>query len=472
MEMIIGGKKVTKPKMIKVYNPFNGEIVGEVPDAEVSDVKVAIELAEEGKKTMKELPLHKRAEILFNTGLLLEKNEPKITEILVKEVGKTVNEAKSEVLRTADLFKYASEEAKRIHGETLPFSSVTGSENKRGAYILEPVGIVGAITPFNVPLSLAAHKVAPAIAAGNAIVLKPATQTPLNTLMLGELLLEAGMPQKALSVLTGHGSTVGNAIVEDPRIRFLSFTGSAETGKNIAKNAGIKKIGLELGSNAPLIVMDSANIDKAVKATVSGGFSVAGQICISVQRVFVHEKVYEIFIDKLVKKVKEIIFGDPTKEETSMGPVIDEQNAIRIIDWIKEAESKGGKILTGGKRNYTLVEPTVIIDVPLDCKIMQNELFGPAVALRKVKNLDEAINLANQSVYGLQAGIFTKNIFEAFRAAQEIETGGVMINEGPRYRADFMPYGGYKMSGIGREGIRYAIEEMSEIKVICFDIEG
>lgn len=250
MEMIIGGKKVTKPKMIKVYNPFNGEIVGEVPDAEVSDVKVAIELAEEGKKTMKELPLHKRAEILFNTGLLLEKNEPKITEILVKEVGKTVNEAKSEVLRTADLFKYASEEAKRIHGETLPFSSVTGSENKRGAYILEPVGIVGAITPFNVPLSLAAHKVAPAIAAGNAIVLKPATQTPLNTLMLGELLLEAGMPQKALSVLTGHGSTVGNAIVEDPRIRFLSFTGSAETGKNIAKNAGIKKIGLELGSNA------------------------------------------------------------------------------------------------------------------------------------------------------------------------------------------------------------------------------
>lgn len=470
MEMIVGGEKVSKQKTLKVYNPYNGEVVDEVPEGEISDVDKTISLACEGKKIMKELPLYKRVEILYNTGVLLEKNEKKLSEIIVKEVGKTIKEAKAEVLRTAKLFKYAAEETKRIHGETLPFSFLEDSLNKRGYYILEPVGIVGAITPFNVPLSLAAHKVAPAIAAGNAVIIKPATQTPLNTIILGELLLEAGMPEKALSVLTGRGSVVGNAIVKDPRIRFLSFTGSVEIGKEIAQNSGMKKLGLELGSNAALIVTDSANIDKAVKATVDGGFSLAGQVCISVQRVFVHEKIYENFIQALVEKVKKITFGDPMKEEIQMGPVIDEQNAIRIVNWIQEAESKGGKVLTGGRKDFTLVEPTVIIDTPLESNIMKNELFGPAVALRRVNNLNEAIELTNESIYGLQAGIFTQNINEAFQAIEKIEVGGIMVNEGPRYRADFMPYGGYKQSGIGREGIKYAMEEMSEIKVICFDI--
>lgn len=470
MEMIVGGKKVNKPKTLKVYNPYNGAIVDEVPEGDTMDVENAVNLAVEGKKIMKELPFHKRVEILYNTGILLEKNKKRLSKIINEEVGKTIKEAQAEVIRTAELFKYAAEEAKRIHGETLPFTSLKGSENKRGYYMLEPVGIVGAITPFNVPLSLAAHKVAPAIAAGNAVIMKPATQTPLNTIILGELLLEAGMPEKAISVLTGRGSVVGNAIAKDPRIRFVSFTGSVETGEIIAKNAGMKKLGLELGSNSALIVMDSANIDKAVAAAVGGGFSLAGQVCISVQRVFVHEKVYDDFVDRLVSKVQSIKFGDPSKEETEMGPVIDEENAVRIIEWIEEAVSKGGKILTGGKRDYTLVEPTVLIDTPLESNIMKKELFGPAVALRKVQNLDEAIELTNESVYGLQAGIFTQNIKEAFVAAEKIEAGGVMINEGPRYRADFMPYGGYKKSGIGREGIKFAIEEMSELKVICFDI--
>lgn len=471
MEMIVGGKRVKKEKTLKVYNPYNGEIVDEVPQGEFPDVDKAISLADEGRKIMKELPIYKRSDILYNTGVLLEKNEKSLTEILVKEVGKTKKEAKGEVLRTAKLFKYASEEAKRVHGETLPFSSLEGSENKIGYYTLEPIGIVGAITPFNVPLSLAAHKVAPAIAAGNAVVIKPATQTPLNTIILGELLLEAGMPEKAISVLTGRGSIVGNALVKDPRIRFLSFTGSVETGENISRNAGMKKLGLELGSNSALIVADSANIDKAVKSTVSGGFSLAGQVCISVQRVFVHEKVYDEFVSKLIQKVEEINIGDPMDDRTTMGPVIDEQNAIRIVEWFKEAESKGAEILTGGSRNYTLVEPTILTNVPLESNLMKNELFGPGIAIRKIKNIEEAIILTNNSVYGLQAGIFTQNVNEAFKVAKSIEAGGIMINEGPRYRADFMPYGGYKKSGLGREGIRFAMEEMSEMKVVCFDIE-
>ncbi|PNR96765.1 aldehyde dehydrogenase family protein [Petrotoga sp. 9PWA.NaAc.5.4] len=471
MEMIVGGKKVSKAKTLKVYNPYSGEIVDDVPDGDINDVENAINSAIEGKKIMKDLPLHKRVEILENVSTLLLEREKELSETIVKEVGKTIKEAKNEVIRTSELFRYAAEEAKRIHGETLPFSSLKGSEHKRGYYVLEPIGIVGAITPFNVPLSLAAHKVAPAIAAGNAVILKPATQTPLNALILGELLLEAGMPEKALSVLTGRGSIVGNAIVKDPRIRFLSFTGSVETGEYICQNAGMKKIGLELGSNSALIVMDSADLDKATQATVDGGFSLAGQVCISVQRVFIQEKVYEEFINKLVEKTKRIILGDPMDEKTTMGPVIDEQNAQRIVEWIQEAEVKGGKIVTGGKRNYTLIEPTIVIDTPLETKIMQNELFGPAVALRKIKSLQEAIDLTNRSIYGLQAGVFTEKISEAFKAAEEIEAGGVMINEGPRYRADFMPYGGYKKSGIGREGIKFAIEEMSEMKVICFDLK-
>jgi len=470
LKMLVAGKWIDRPKKIEVRFPYDGSVVDSVPIAEEEDIETAISNALEGAKIMKKTPAWQRAEILLNTASLILENKERIAQTLVLEVGKTIREATAEVERTAEIFKLASEEAKRIHGETLPFDSVKGSEKKRGYFVREPVGVVLAIVPFNVPLALCAHKVAPAIAAGNSIIVKPTSQTPLNALILGELLLEAGMPPQAISVLTGPGGSVGMRLVRDERIRLVSFTGSVEVGKQIAQNAGLKKLSLELGSNTPLIVCDGVDIDRAVHATIAGGFSIAGQVCISVQRVFVHKNIYRDFVDRLVERVEKIKVGDPRKEETQMGPVIDEQNAERIVDWFEEARDKGAKVATGGTREYTLVQPTVLLEVPTSTKIMTEELFGPGVAVNSFESLDEAINLANSTRYGLQAGIFTNNIFEAMKAIEELQFGGVIVNDGPRYRADFMPYGGYKESGIGREGVRFAIEEMTEMKTVVIEI--
>jgi len=470
MKMIVAGKLVDRDKKIEVFYPYDGSVVDTVPVASEEDIEEAVSAAVEGAKIMKKTPIWKRVEILQKTAQLIEKRKEELTKILVKEVGKTIREASAEVQRTADLFRLSAEEAKRIHGETLPFDALKSSEVKRGYFLREPVGIVAAIVPFNVPLALCAHKVGPAVAAGNAVVIKPTSQTPLNNIILGEILLDAGMPPKALSVLTGPGSTVGMRIVEDKRVRLVSFTGSVATGEIIAKHAGLKKLAFELGSNSALIVSESGNIEKAIKATVEGGFSLAGQVCISVQRVYVHKSVYKDFVDLLVERIKELRVGNPESEETDMGPVIDERNAQRVENWIKEAMDAGARLATGGKRDYTLVQPTVLLETPKNTKIMKEELFGPAVAVNSFESFDKAIEEANSTRYGLQVGVFTSKISEAFKAIEELEFGGVMINEGPRYRADFMPYGGYKDSGIGREGIRFAIEEMTELKTVAFDL--
>ncbi len=470
MKMIVAGKLVDRDKKIEVFYPYDGSVVDTVPVASEEDIEEAVSAAVEGAKIMKKTPIWKRVEILQKTAQLIEKRKEELTKILVKEVGKTIREASAEVQRTADLFRLSAEEAKRIHGETLPFDALKSSEVKRGYFLREPVGIVAAIVPFNVPLALCAHKVGPAVAAGNAVVIKPTSQTPLNNIILGEILLDAGMPPKALSVLTGPGSTVGMRIVEDKRVRLVSFTGSVATGEIIAKHAGLKKLAFELGSNSALIVSESGNIEKAIKATVEGGFSLAGQVCISVQRVYVHKSVYKDFVDLLVERIKELRVGNPESEETDMGPVIDERNAQRVENWIREAMDAGARLATGGKRDYTLVQPTVLLETPKNTKIMKEELFGPAVAVNSFESFDKAIEEANSTRYGLQVGVFTSKISEAFKAIEELEFGGVMINEGPRYRADFMPYGGYKDSGIGREGIRFAIEEMTELKTVAFDL--
>jgi len=469
MKMIVAGKLVDRDKKIEVYYPYDGSVVDTVPVASEEDIEEAMSAAVEGAKIMKKTPIWKRVEILQKAAELIEERKEELTKTLVKEVGKTLKEASAEVQRTADLFRLSAEEAKRIHGETLPFDALKGSEVKRGYFFREPVGVVVAIVPFNVPLALCAHKVGPAVAAGNAVVVKPTSQTPLNNIILGEVLLDAGMPPEALSVLTGPGSTVGMKIVEDKRARLVSFTGSVATGEMIAKHAGLKKLAFELGSNSALIVSESSNIEKAVQATVEGGFSLAGQVCISVQRVYVHKSIYKDFVDRLVERVKELRVGNPESEETDMGPVIDENNAQRIENWIKEAVEAGAKLAVGGTRDYTLVQPTVLLETPKNTNIMNEELFGPAVAVNSFESFDEAIEEANSTRYGLQVGVFTSKISEAFKAIEELEFGGVMINEGSRYRADFMPYGGYKDSGIGREGIRFAIEEMTELKTVVFD---
>lgn len=459
-------------RLVNVYNPYDGSIVDTVEESTLEDVNRAIQQAEIGKTIMAAMPLYKRSEILKRTAqLLLEKSE-EIATILVKEVGKTIREARIEVRRSAEIFNLASEEAKRLHGETLPFDSIVGSENRNGFFLRVPVGIIGAITPFNVPLALASHKIAPAIAGGNSVIFKPSTFTPLSGLKLKQLLIEGGLPPEALNVVIGSGETVGNAIVKDPRIRMISFTGSKDVGIEIMKKAGLKKITLELGSNSALILTDKGDVSSAVQATVRGGFAVAGQVCISVQRVLVHKRVLNDYLDKLVSAVKNIKVGNPIDESTDMGPVINEQAAMRIEEWINKAIERGGRILVGGNRDKTLFEPTVLIDVPLDAEVVSKEIFGPVVVVIPFENLLEAIAIANASEYGLQAGIFTSDIEEAFFAIRHLDVGGVMINDGPSYRADFMPYGGVKGSGLGREGVRYALEEMTEIKTVCFNLKG
>jgi len=458
--------------MINIYNPYDGTIIETIPESTLEDVERAIEKAEKGKKIMGEISLFERSEILRRTAEIIEKNKEDFALTLVKEVGKTIKEARIEVRRTIEIFRLASEEAKRIHGETLPFESVLNGEKRVGYFIRVPVGIIAAITPFNVPLVLASHKIAPAIAGGNSIVFKPSTITPLTDIKLAKVLIEAGLPEEAINVVIGPGSTIGNAIVKDPRIRMISFTGSKEVGIEILKNAGLKKVSLELGSNSALILSKNGDISSAVSATIRGGYAVAGQVCISVQRVLVQREIFDEYLEKLIEEVKKIKVGDPMKEDTDMGPVISEESAKRIEEWLKEAKEMGAQIVIGGKREKTLFEPTVVINVPTEAKLFSKEVFGPVVVVNSFNKLSEAIEIANNSEYGLQAGIFTNNIEEAFYAIKKLEVGGVMINDAPSYRADFMPYGGVKGSGIGREGVKYALEEMTEIKTVCFNLRG
>jgi len=459
-------------RLINVYNPYDGSVVDTIPESTLEDVEKAIENAEKGKKIMAEMSLYERSEILRKTAEIIEKNKEDFAITLVKEVGKTIKEARVEVRRAVEIFRLASEEAKRIHGETLPFDSVLHAEKRTGYFMRVPVGIIAAITPFNVPLVLACHKIAPAIAGGNSVVFKPSTATPLADIKLAKALVEAGLPQEAINVVVGPGSTVGDAIVKDNRIRMISFTGSKDVGLEILKKAGLKKVTLELGSNSALILSNKGDVDSAVSATVKGGYAVAGQVCISVQRVLVHKDKFDEFTNKLIEAVKKIKIGDPMREDTDMGPMINEDSARRVEEWIKEAVDMGAKVVVGGKRERTLFEPTVVINVPQEAKLFQKEVFGPVVLVNSFNSLSEAIEMANNSEYGLQAGIFTNDIEEAFYAIKKLEVGGVIVNDAPSYRADFMPYGGVKGSGLGREGVRYALEEMTEIKTICFNLKG
>ncbi|MDH5468374.1 MAG: aldehyde dehydrogenase family protein, partial [Candidatus Aminicenantes bacterium] len=364
----------------------------------------------------------------------------------------------------------SAEEARRVVGETIPFDSRQGSENRVGYYYRFPIGIVVAITPFNDPLNLVAHKVGPAVAGGNSVVLKPATVTPLSALKLGEALIEAGLPWKILNIVTGRASKIGDALVTDPRARMISFTGGTEAGLDITKKAGLKKIGMELGSNSPVIVMDDADLPQAVELSVSGAFWAVGQNCIGVQRIYIHQAVYDEFEKMFVERTKKMKVGFQLDEDTDMGPMITEEEAARVENWVKEAVESGGVLLTGGKRKGTLFEPTVFKDMPDSAKLNCEEVFGPVVNLYKVSSLDEALELANSVKYGLHGAIFTRSLEHAFKAIRELDVGGVMVNDSTDYRIDMMPFGGVKWSGLGREGIKFALLEMTEPKLVCFNL--
>jgi glyceraldehyde-3-phosphate dehydrogenase (NADP+) len=470
MKMLIGGKWVDRENKIEVRNPYDNSLVDTVPAASSQDMKDAITSAVEGFRETKKLSTLERINILAKTARLMEQRLEDLAKTLSSEGSKTIREARFEVGRATTTITVASEEARRINGETLPFDSRDGSSNRRGYYYRFPIGVIGAITPFNDPLNLVAHKLGPALASGNSVVLKPATVTPLVALKLGELFLEAGLPPKGLNIVTGYGNEIGDALVTDDRVRMITFTGGPEAGLEIVKKAGLKKIGMELGSNSAVIVMADADLNRAVPSCVDGAFGCAGQNCIGVQRLFVHTRVYEEFGEKFVAKTKTLVVGPQHDEKTEMGPMISESEAKRIESWVQEAVSQGGKILTGGIREGSVYQPTILADVPLSAKVVAEEVFAPVVVLFKFNDLSQVIETINSSKYGLHAGIFTQNINNAFQAIEGIDVGGIMVNDTSDYRIDQMPFGGVKLSGLGREGLRYAIYEMTEPKVVCFNL--
>ncbi|MDP8226829.1 MAG: aldehyde dehydrogenase family protein [Candidatus Celaenobacter polaris] len=470
MKMLINGKWIDKDEKIEVKNPFNGEVIDTVPAGTPEDVKKAIDAAVEGYEINRKLPVHKRVDILLKAAELMRGRHEELSRTIATEGSKTIKEARGEVTRAINTITLSGEEAKRILGETIPFDSMPGAENRVGYYYRFPIGVIAAITPFNDPLNLVAHKLGPIIAGGNSVVLKPATVTPLSALKLGEILLDAGLPPKILNIVTGYGHVIGDALVTDERIRMITFTGGPEAGKEIIKKAGLKKIGMELGSNCPVIVMDDCDLEKAVESCVSGAFWAVGQNCIGVQRLFVQKNIYDKFEEKFVERTKKMKVGFQLDEDTDMGPMITEGEAKRVEEWIKEAVKAGGTLLTGGEREGSVVQPTVMKDVPKTCRLGHEEVFGPVVILYQFDNLDEAIGKANDVVYGLHAGIFTSNLNTAFKAIKEIDVGGIMINDSSDYRIDGMPFGGVKNSGLGREGIKFSLQEMTEPKVVCFNL--
>lgn len=469
MKMLINGKWVDRKNKIEVRDPWDNTVVDTVPSASAEDVETALAGAAEGVEIARAMPSHERRAVLLKAAALMEKRSEDLARTIAREGSKTIREARKEVSRAINTMTLSGEEAIRINGETLPFDSFPGSENRSGYYYRFPIGLILAITPFNDPLNLVAHKVGPAVAGGNAILVKPATVTPLSALKLAKCLCDAGLPPKVLSVITGQGSVIGDPLVEDDRVRMVSFTGGVEAGQHIATRTGIKKIGMELGSNCPTIVFDDCDLKAAVESCVSGSFWACGQNCIGVQRLYVHKNIYEPFKKKFVQLTRKYKVGPKLDEDCDMGPLINEQEAIRVKDWIDEAVAAGAKILCGGKRKGSVVQPTMLEGIKHKSRLAWDEVFGPVVGLYPFRMEVEAVARANNVNYGLMAGVFTNDVNRALRVAEALDCGGVVINDTSDYRLDAMPFGGTKLSGLGREGIRFALQEMTEPKVVCFN---
>ena len=468
MKMYINGAWVDRDEKIEVVRSYDGSIVDTVPRGTTDDVDAAVASAVRGAKAMAQLTGYERYQILMKAARIMEDRLEDLGRTVTLEMGKILPEGMGEAERALETIILSAEEAKRLYGETLPLDGASNGAGKFGLTLRVPCGVVAAITPFNFPLNLVCHKVGPALAAGNAVIIKPASDTPLSGLKMTEILLEAGVPAEAVQCVTGNGGTIGDALSSDPRVRKISFTGSKEVGEHICKTAGLKKVTMELGSNAPLIVMPDADLEKVAAATAITGFANAGQVCISAQRVLVNSSVYDDFIDALKPKVEALTTGDPLADEVKMGALIRQSDADRINGWVHEAVDAGARLVTGGGVEGAMHEPTILADVTPDMRVSREEIFGPAVGLHRFDDIDEAIAMANDSNYGLSAGVFTQNIDWALKFAQQVDSGNVHINWGPQWRADLMPYGGFKDSGMGKEGPKYAVEEMTELKMVVF----
>ncbi|MBA3752825.1 MAG: aldehyde dehydrogenase family protein [Nitrospira sp.] len=468
---LIGGRWFHTPVAAPVRNPYTGETIAHVCQAGPPEADRAVQSSVEGAAAMRKLPSHARSTMLQKAAQALQTRQEEFARTMTAEAGKPLTDARREVSRAIQTFSIAAEEAKRIGGEVVPLDWSPGMESHWGVTRRFPIGPILGITPFNFPLNLVAHKVAPALAAGNSIVIKPAPQTPLTALLLGELLEEAGVPPGALNVVPCNNA-VAEQLVIDPRFKLLSFTGSAPVGWMLKAKCGKKKVVLELGGNAAVIVEPDAELDDVAQRCATGGFTYAGQTCISVQRIFVHESVAAAFTDNLVARVQGLETGDPGDERTVVGPLIDSGAAQRIEGWIGEAVAQGARLLSGGSRTGLVVQPTVLSQVTATMKVSSQEVFGPLVTITPYGEFETVLKAVNESDYGLQAGLFTHNIERIFHAFEQLEVGAVLVNEIPTFRADHMPYGGVKDSGIGREGVRYAIEDMTESKLLVMNLRG
>nr|WP_231607403.1 aldehyde dehydrogenase family protein [Fictibacillus sp. 18YEL24] len=453
---------------MEVLNKYTQNVEAAIARSEKKDVDEAVEGAKEAYKET--FSAYDRYLVLTNAAQLLLEKKEEFARVLVAEVGKPIRDSRVEVERAAQTLEISAEEAKRIHGEGVPVESAPGSENRMAFTLRVPVGVIAAITPFNVPLNLVCHKIGPALAAGNAVVLKPAEVTPLCALMLAEVFKEAGLPDGRLQVITGDGAEVGGWLLENQDVKMFTFTGSPRVGEIIRQKAGLRKVSLELGNNSATIVHKDADLDKAAALIANKSFNNAGQVCISVQRVYVHQDVKTPFTQLLKDKTEQLQSGDPLDETTDIGPMIRQAEAERVEEWVNEAVTDGATIVTGGSRNGAFYEPTILSDVKREMKVCKQEVFGPVVGIDTYATIDEVIDQVNDSDYGLQAGLFTNDLAFAMKAAKEIEVGGLIVNDASAYRVDHMPYGGVKKSGTGKEGPRYAIEEMTEERIIVLNL--
>jgi lactaldehyde dehydrogenase len=467
MEMVINGNLIDKDEKIKVINPANNQIVDTVPSGSIEDIKNALKASFEAKKIMNDMSSRKISRILYDIYEDVMKNSDTLAELITLETGKPIRDSGDEIKRSIETILLAAEESKRIYGETIPMDACIGGKTALGFTIKVPLGVVSAITPFNYPINLAIHKIAPAIAAKNTVVLKPSIKAPLAALKLVQI-MASHLPNGVLNCVTGLSSVIGDEMILSPLVDKISFTGSVETGVSLSHKAGMKKITLELGGNDPLIVLEDADLDNAVIAAIKGSFLNAGQVCISVKRVIVHENIADEFVNKMVSETLKLKMGDPSNINTDIGPLIDEESAIKVEKLVDDALENDAQLLMGGEREGAFYKPTILDHVTSNMKIVRNETFGPVSPIIRIKSVDEAFEVANDTQYGLQAGVFTGSIENALKAARVIDAGSVIINKQSTFRTDNMPFGGFKMSGMGKEGVKYAVEDMTKTKLIVF----
>jgi acyl-CoA reductase-like NAD-dependent aldehyde dehydrogenase len=456
---------------LPVVDKYSGEPIGEVPIADAAAVDRAVARARDAFPAWSATPAHRRSAILRRTAEIIDARKNDLAALIAREAGKAWKYAIGEVARSVETFTFSAEEAKRIHGETVPMDASAFGEKRVGFYLRVPLGVVSAITPFNFPLNLVAHKVGPALAAGNTVVLKPAEETPLTAVRMADCFREAGLPDGVLALVHGDGPTTGEALVRHPVPAKVSFTGSPPVGEHILSVAGLKRVTLELGNNSGAIVEPDANLELAVPRTVMSAFANSGQVCLSLQRLYVHESIADTFVTRFVTATRALKVGNPVERDCDVGPMISDEAADRADAWIKEAVSQGATLAIGGRREGRMLWPTVLTHTRPDMKVMCREAFAPLVCVITYRDFDEAVRLLGDTPYGLQSGIYTGDLHKAFRAVAALDMGGIMVNDTSIFRVDHMPYGGNRMSGIGREGVRFAVEEMTNIKFVCFNLE-